>query len=66
METFYTSSFSTDCSKAVPLLQFFFVGASVASYMAFVLPLSVPHLSFFWCLVKGVLRHCGISWVSSL
>ena len=60
------SIFSTDCSKAVPLLQFFFVCASVVSYVAFVLSLFVSHLSFIWCLGRAVLRDCGVSWVSSL
>ena len=30
------------------------------------LSLFVPHLSFFLCLGKVVLRDCGISWVSYL
>ena len=43
-------SFSTDSSKAVPLLQFFFVSEStVVSYVAFLLPLFVSYLSFVWC-----------------
>ena len=42
-----TGSFPT--AKVVPLLQFF-VCASVVSYVAFVLSLFVPNLSFFWCL----------------
>ena len=41
------SNFTTDRSKAVLLLQFFFVCASVVSYVAFVMTLFVPHLSFF-------------------
>ena len=52
-----------DMSKMVPLLQFFFVRR--VSYVAFVLSLFVPHLSFFWCLRKAVLRDCGIPWLSS-
>ena len=40
--------------------------ALIVSYMAFVLSLFVPYLSFFWCLGKAVLRDYGISWVSSL
>ena len=45
------SSFPTDRFKAVLLLQFFFcVCASVASYVEFVLPLFVPHLTFFGAL----------------
>ena len=39
----------------VPLLQFFFVCASVVSYEAFVLSLFNPHLSF-WCLGMAVFR----------
>ena len=50
--------FTTDRSKAVPLLQFIFVCASMVSYEAFVLSLFAPHLSFFWCLRKDVLRDC--------
>ena len=30
-------------------------------YVALVLSLFVPHISFFWCLGKAVLRDCGIS-----
>ena len=40
---------STDCSKAVPLLQFFILCASMVSYVTFILSLFVPQLSFFWC-----------------
>ena len=59
----YTSSFSTDLSKAVPLLQLFFVRASVVSYMVFVVSLFVPHLSFF----SGRLCFVDVlSWESSL
>ena len=58
--------FPTDHSKAILLLQFFFVSASVVSNVAFVLSLFVPHLPFFWCLGKAVLLDCGISRVSSL
>ena len=50
----------------VPLFQFFFVCASVVSYVAFALSLCASHLSFFWCLGKAVLRDCSIFWVSSL
>ena len=46
-----TSNFPTDHSKAVFLLQFFFINASVVPYMAFVLSRFVSHLSFI------VLRH---------
>ena len=42
-----------------------FLCESVVSYVTFVLVLFVPHLSFSWCLVKVVLRACGISWVAS-
>ena len=48
-----------------PLLQFFFVHTSLVLYVTFVLSLFVPHLSFFWCLGKVVLRDSAISWVSS-
>ena len=46
-------------------LVFFCLCASVVSYVAFVLSLFVPHLSFFWCLGRDVFRDCGISWVYS-
>ena len=42
------SSFSTDLSEAIPLLQFYFVGASTVSYVMVVLSLLATHLSFFW------------------
>ena len=60
----HASSFPSDCSKMVPLLQFIFVCASVILNVAFMLFLFV-HLSFF-CLGKAVLSSCGISWVSLL
>ena len=41
------NTFSIHRSKAVPLLQFFFVRASVTSFVALVLSLFVPHLSYF-------------------
>ena len=51
--------------KAVPLLQFFFVFASVVSYAAlFFLSLLVPYLPFFWRLGTAVIRDCGIFCVS--
>ena len=59
------NNFPTDRSKAVPLLLFFFVCASVVSYVALVLSLFEPHLFFFWCLGRAVLRDWGISWISS-
>ena len=59
------TSFPTDHSKAVPLLQFFFICAPVISYMMFVLSLFVPHPFFFRCPGKAVLCGCGIFWVSS-
>ena len=40
----------------VILLQFFFVRASILSYVPFVLSLFLHHLSFFWCLGKAMLR----------
>ena len=58
------NSFSTDRSKAVPLLQFFFVCASVVSQVTFVLPLFVLYLSFFWCPWQVVLCDFGFYWVS--
>ena len=61
-----TSSFPTYRSKAVPLLQFIFVCASVVSYVAFVLSLLVPYLPFFCCFGRPVLRDCRISLVFSL
>ena len=57
--------FSHDRSKAAPLLQFF-IFVSLISYVAFVVPLFVPNLSFLWCLGRAVLRNCVIFWVSSL
>ena len=36
------------------------------SYVAFVLALFVPHLSFFWCLRKTVLRDCDIARIFTL
>ena len=61
------SSFPTDCSKACPLLQFFFVRRLFyVLYVLFVLSLFLPYLSFFWCLWKAMLPGCGIPWISSL
>ena len=58
------SCFSTDLSKAIPLLQFSFVCASLVSFAAFVLSLFVSHyLSCFWCLGSSFLCDCSISWV---
>ena len=48
------SSLSGDHFKEVVLLQFFFVRASVDSYLCLFLSLFVPHLSFFWCLGKAM------------
>ena len=31
----------------------------MVSYVAFVLSLVVPYLSFFWCLGRAVLHDCG-------
>ena len=59
----HPSGCSTDRSKVVRLLQFFFVRQQF--HMAFVLPLFVLHFSFFSCLGKAVLRYCGIFWVPS-
>ena len=44
------SSCPTDRSKEIPLLQFFFVCASVISHVALAVPLFVLHYSFLWCL----------------
>ena len=52
-------------SIVVPLLGLFFVLALLISYIAFVLSLFVPHLSFFWRLGKAKLRDFGIFWVST-
>ena len=46
---------------AVSLQHYFSVCASVISYVAFVLSLFVPYVSFLWCLGEAVLRDCGIS-----
>ena len=54
------SSFLTNRSKAVPLVQFFFVRVSAVLYVAFVLSLCVLHLYFSWCFWKAVLRECDI------
>ena len=40
-----TSSFSTDRSKAVPLLQFFYIRALLISYVVFAFPLFAPSLN---------------------
>ena len=60
------SSLPATRSKAVLLSQFFFVCASVVSYMAFVLSLFVSNLPCFLFVGKAVLRYCGISEVFSL
>ena len=62
--TLLPSSFPNDHSKAIPLLEFFFVCASVVS-VAVDLSLFVPQLSFFWCLGRAVLRDFDISSVPS-
>ena len=59
------AGFPTICSKVVPQLHFFFVCASVVSYLTFGLSLYFPHLSFFWCLGRAMLRDYGFSWISS-
>ena len=61
-------SFPIDFNKAILLLQVFFVYTSVVSYVAFVLSLFVPGLSFFWCLGRvvigvyflGIFNYIGI------
>ena len=55
-----------DHFKAVPLFQFFFVRASLVSYVALVLPLSFPLLSLLCYIWKAVLRDLSIYRVSSL
>ena len=50
----------------VPLLQFFFLCVSVVSYVAFVLSLFAPLLSFFWWMGKAVLRDRDIFLLSLL
>ena len=52
--------------KNVSSTRFLFSCSSLFSFVAFVLSLFVPHLSFFWSLRKAVLRECGISWISAL
>ena len=63
---FFCFVFPAYSSKAVPLLQFLFVRASVVSSMTFVLSWFVPHLSLFWCHGKYVLYDWCISWLSLL
>ena len=53
------SSCLIDCSKAVPLVHFFFAFAWVVSYEVFGLSLFVPRLVIVWCLGKAVLCDCG-------
>ena len=60
------SSFSSDRSVAVLVLQLVFVCALVVLYVPFALSLFVPHLFLFCCLGKASLRDFGISWVYSL
>ena len=36
---------------------------SDVSYMVLVLPFFVPHLCFFWCLGRAVLRDCDFIWI---
>ena len=55
------SSFHADRSKMIPLLQFFFVCASVVLYFVLVLSSFVPHLS---CLGRAMRRYLFM--VSSL
>ena len=58
---FWHSSFPTDHSNVTTLLlQFFFVCASVISYMTSVLSVFVPNLSFVLRFRKIVLRNCGL------
>ena len=54
-------SFPIDRSKAVPLLQFFFVRASVVPYVEFVLSFCAAHISFWASDI-----NCCIHWVSFL
>ena len=57
------SSFHTDCSKAVPLLPFFFVCGVYSFICGFCSVLIYPHISFFWRLGRIVLHVCDISGV---
>ena len=50
------SSFPTDCSKVVSLLQFDVVFALEVLF----------NLSFFWCVGKAVPHDCGICYISLL
>ena len=52
--------FLTERSQVIPLLQFFFLCASVVSYAALILVLFVPHFFLCMCLWKAVLRYCAI------
>ena len=56
-------NFSTDRSNVVLLLIFFFLRASVVSYMVFVYSLFVSHLCFFLYLREAGIRDCCISLV---
>ena len=68
------SSFPIDRSKAVPMLQLFFVRLRFQMWhFYFILLLSFYFVliiyssaSFVWFLGKNVLHDCGIFWVSSL
>ena len=51
---FVPSSFPTDRSNAVPLLQVFFVCASVISYVGIVVSLFVPLISPSLCALGGL------------
>ena len=63
-------------SVVVLLLLFFVVVVVVVFFVCFFVvflffvvffwSLFVPHISFFWCLGKAVLRDFGLSWLSSL
>ena len=73
IDIIYFKSLSSFPTGEVPLLQFFrlrwwfFSFIFFFSYVAFVLSLFVPHLSFLWCNWRAVpFPDCGISWVSLL
>ena len=61
-----TSSRFIDRSMAVPLFQFFCVGASVVWYDEFILSLFVAYLVFFLCQGMAVIRDCNISYLFTI
>ena len=61
-----TSSSLSDHYQGGSFIAVFLCCTSVVLYVAFVLSLFLPNLSFVWCLGKPVLRDSDISWVSTL